>query len=54
MPCTISVYQKTDGNIYVGTMNAGLLGKMFGGNVAKVMGGDVASQQQKFISFVNP
>ena len=53
MPCTISVYQKTDGKTYIGTMNAGLLGKMFGGTVAKVMGGKVAEQQQKFISFVN-
>jgi uncharacterized protein (DUF302 family) len=53
MPCTISVYQKTDGKTYVGTMNAGLMGKMFGGIVAKVMGGVVAKQQQSFISFVH-
>jgi uncharacterized protein (DUF302 family) len=53
MPCTISVYQKTDGKTYVGTMNAGLMGKMFGGIVAKVMGGVVAKQQRAFISFVH-
>ncbi len=53
MPCTISVYRKSDGNTYVGTMNAGLLGKMFGGTVARVMGGDVARDQQSFIEFVN-
>jgi len=53
MPCTISVYQKTDGSVYVATMNAGLLGTMFGGTVAEVMGGLVAAQQQKFISFLN-
>ena len=53
MPCTISVYQKTDGKTYIGTMNAGILGKMFGGTVAKVMGGEVADQQKKFISFIN-
>jgi len=52
MPCTISVYQKTDGKTYVGAMNAGLLGKMFGGVVAEVMGGTVAKQQQQFIDFV--
>lgn len=51
MPCTISVYQKTDGKVYVGTMNARLLGTMFGGTVAEVMGGLVAEQQQKFIAF---
>jgi len=27
MPCTISVYKKSDGKVYVGSMNAGLLGK---------------------------
>jgi uncharacterized protein (DUF302 family) len=52
MPCTISVYEKTDGDTYVGVMNAGLLGKMFGGTVAQVMGGEVAAAQQEFISFV--
>lgn len=54
MPCTISVYQKTDGKAYVGAMNAGLMGKMFGGVVAQVMGNVVAKQQKSFIKFVNP
>jgi len=53
MPCTISVYRKSDGKVYVGSMNAGLLGKMFGGTVAEVMGNTVAAQQQKFIAFLN-
>ena len=52
MPCTISVYQKSNGHVYVGTMNAGLLGTMFGGTVAEVMGGTVADQQLKFITFL--
>ena len=50
MPCTISVYQKSDGKTYVGTMNAGLLGEMFGGAVAEVMD-EVAIDQQGFIEF---
>lgn len=50
MPCTISVYQKSDGKAYIGTMNAGLLGKMFGGHIAVVMD-DVAADQQSFIGF---
>jgi len=54
MPCTISVYQKSDGLIYVGTMNAGLLGTLFGGVVAEVMGGTVAAQQYKFLAFLTP
>jgi len=53
MPCTISVYEKSDGQVYVGTMNAGLLGTMFGGTVAEVMGGAVAAQQHKFMIFLN-
>jgi len=52
MPCTISVYQKADGQTYVGAMNAGLMGKMFGGVVAEVMGDKVAKQQKQFIRFV--
>jgi uncharacterized protein (DUF302 family) len=52
MPCTVSVYQKTDGQVFVGTMNAGLLGTMFGGTVAEVMGGTVAAQQHKFMAFL--
>ena len=51
MPCTISVYQKSDGKTYICSMNAGLLGRMFGGTVAEVMGGAVAEDQQKFIAF---
>ena len=50
MPCTMSVYEKSDGKTYIGTMNVGLLGKMFGGNVAEVMV-EVATDQQSFISF---
>ena len=51
MPCTISVYEKSDGKTYIGTMNAGLMGKMFGGNVAQVFGVEVAEDQNKFIEF---
>lgn len=50
MPCTISVYEKTDGHAYIGSMNAGLLGKMFGGTVAEIMGEKVAVDQQIIIS----
>jgi uncharacterized protein (DUF302 family) len=50
MPCTISVYQKSDGKAYIGHMNAGLMGNIFGGNVAKVMG-EVDEQQQAFLAF---
>lgn len=48
MPCKISVYKKQDGKVYIGTMNAGLMGKMFGPMVGDVMG-QVAVDQQKFL-----
>ncbi len=50
MPCTVSVYQKTDGKVYVGYVNARLVGQMFGGGVAKIMGGAVADDQDKFLT----
>lgn len=50
MPCTISVYEKSDGKAYIGTMNAALLGRMFGGTVAKIMGEKVAADQRNFIA----
>jgi ADP-ribosylglycohydrolase len=45
------VYEKADGTIAVGTMNAGLLGRLFGGVVADVMGGPVAREQREFVAF---
>lgn len=48
MPCKVSVYKKNDGKVYIGTMNAGLMGKMFGPLVGDVMG-KVAEDQQKFL-----
>lgn len=48
MPCKISVYKKNDGKVYIGTMNAALMGKMFGPLVGEIMG-KVAIDQQSFI-----
>jgi uncharacterized protein (DUF302 family) len=50
MPCKISVYKKQDGKVYIGTMNAALMGKMFGPLVGEVMG-QVAEDQKKFLLF---
>jgi len=52
MPCTISVYEKGDGSIWVGAMNPGMIAPIFGGVVARVMGGPVAVEQQGFINAV--
>ncbi|HTY04257.1 MAG TPA: DUF302 domain-containing protein [Rhodocyclaceae bacterium] len=50
MPCKISVYKKSDGKVYIGTMNAGLIGKFFGPLVAETME-HVVADQQKFLQF---
>jgi uncharacterized protein (DUF302 family) len=52
MPCTISVYEKGDGSVWVGHMRPGLMGRVFGGVVAKVMAGPVARAQAGFIDAV--
>lgn len=53
MPCSISVYEKSDGKTYVSTMNAGLMGRMFGGTISKVMAGAVAKETAEFTAFLN-
>ena len=50
MPCKVSVYKKNDGKVYIGTMNAGLMGKMFGPLVGEVMT-HVAADQKTFVEF---
>ncbi len=50
MPCKISVYKKTDGKVYIGTMNAALIGKFFGPLVAETME-HVVADQKKFLEF---
>jgi len=52
MPCTLSVYEKSDGSVWVGAMNPGLIAPVFGGVVAAVMGGPVAREQAAFIATV--
>lgn len=52
MPCTISVYEKADGSVWVGAMNPGLLAPFFGGVVAEIMGGAVAREQAGFLQTV--
>lgn len=52
MPCTISVYEKSDGSIWVAAMNPGLVAPFFGGVIAAVMGGSVAAEQAKLLAAV--
>lgn len=50
MPCKISIYKKQDGKVYIGTMNASLIGAMFGSKVGDIMK-EVAADQQSFLQF---
>ncbi|MEN8170567.1 MAG: DUF302 domain-containing protein [Pseudomonadota bacterium] len=53
MPCSISVYQKSDGKTYVANMKAGRMGWMMGGTVADVMDGPVSGDQAKILGFLD-
>jgi uncharacterized protein (DUF302 family) len=37
MPCRVSVYEKSDGRVYVSLLNSGLMGRIFGGVVNQSM-----------------
>lgn len=37
MPCRISVYEKSDGKVYISRMNAELLGSQLGGTIQEVV-----------------
>ena len=50
MPCKISVYKKNDGKVYIGLMNAELIGSLFGAEVHALMK-QVAADQAKFVTF---
>lgn len=50
MPCKISVYKKSDGKVYIGIMNARLIGKLFGSEVGALME-QVAEDQAGFLKF---
>lgn len=50
MPCTISVYETAEQDVYISTMNVKPMAWIFGGTVKRIMGGAVAEAQQKFIA----
>ena len=51
MPCSWSVYELTDGTVWVSHMNIGMMSKMMGGVVGKAMGG-VAEVDERFLEQV--
>lgn len=51
MPCTISVYKKSDGKVYVSNVRAAKMGNFMGGLVAEVMQ-EVGQDQDAFLEFL--
>ena len=49
MPCTIAVYDKSDGKTYISYMNLEMLGLMYGGEIAKIAD-DLAPQMKKMVT----
>lgn len=50
MPCTIAVFQKSDGKVYVAMMNLQMMGQMFGGDV-KGMAAALSPQMDQMLKF---
>lgn len=51
MPCSVSVYEKSNGEVYVSSMNMGLMAKMFSGIVGDTLA-LVASDDAKILGFL--
>lgn len=51
MPCSIAVYEKSDGKVYVSTMNMGLMSKMFTGVIGDTLA-KVARDDAKTLEFL--
>jgi uncharacterized protein (DUF302 family) len=50
MPCTIAVYEKSNGKTYVAMMNLEVMGAMYGGDV-KTMADELAPQMAQMLNF---
>ncbi|MDU8926279.1 DUF302 domain-containing protein [Alisedimentitalea sp. MJ-SS2] len=50
MPCTITVYEDDEGEVFIGMLNTALMGRLFGAEVTAIMK-NVAADQAQFINF---
>lgn len=51
MPCSVSVYEKSDG-VYVSSMNMSLMSKVMGGHVGEILA-DVAADDKVILDFLH-
>jgi len=49
MPCTIAVYEKSNGKTYISMMNMEILGLMYGGEIAEIAK-ELAPQMKKMVT----
>jgi len=52
MPKTFAVYEKSDGQVYVSTMNGAVMGKMFGGEIERIIE-EVSLEVEDMMRFIN-
>jgi len=52
MPKTFAVYEKSDGQVYVSTMNGAVMGKIFGGEVERIIE-EVSLEVEDMMRFMN-
>jgi len=50
MPCTFSVWEGDDENVYLSRINMKVMARMFGGNIAKVMADTLANDQEQILA----
>jgi uncharacterized protein (DUF302 family) len=51
MPCSVSVYEKSDGHTYVASMNMELMSRLFQGNISDTLS-MVAKEDKDILSFM--
>jgi len=52
MPKTFAVYEKSDGQVYVSTMNGAVMGKLFGGEIERIIE-EVSLEVEDMMRFIN-
>lgn len=52
MPKSFAVYEKTDGQVFVATMNGAIMGKLFGGETEKLIE-EVSLEVEDMMRFIN-
>lgn len=52
MPKTFAIYQKSDGQVFISTMNGAVMGKFFGGEIEKIIE-EVSLEVEDMMRFIN-